>query len=98
MAISKRKFSVRFRTVFKPFSDRFGRTDLRRVVSGAKFDAESDFEIRFAIAPQKPNKNREKLFFRPDFFYEENGDPIFFTTKTATRFFLRRRRRRRCVR
>ena len=34
----------------------FGRTDLRISVSKAKFDAESDFEVRFAIAPQKPNK------------------------------------------
>ena len=42
----------------------FSRTDLRRGVSGAKFDAESDSEVRFAVALQKPNQNREKLNFR----------------------------------
>ena len=43
----------------------FGRTDLRIGVSGAKFDAESDFEVRLAVAPQKTNQNSEKLIFRP---------------------------------
>ena len=67
-------FSERFRIVFGPFSDRFGRTDLRRGVSGAKFDAESDFEVRFAVAPQKPHKNRKKQNFRSAnfaFFFPE---------------------------
>ena len=31
----------------------FGRTDLRIGVSGGKFDAESDFEVCLAVAPQK---------------------------------------------
>ena len=39
----------------------FGRTDLRKGVSEAKFDAESDFEVRLAVAPQKPGKNNNKL-------------------------------------
>ena len=43
----------------------FSRTDLRKAVSGAKFDAESDFEVRLAVAPQKPGQNSEKLIFRP---------------------------------
>ena len=42
----------------------FGRTDLRKGVSGAKFDAESDFDVRLAVAPQKPDQNCEKLIFR----------------------------------
>ena len=42
----------------------FGRTDLRIGVSGAKFDARSDFEVRLAVAPQKPSQNSEKLIFR----------------------------------
>ena len=42
----------------------FGRTDLRIGVSGAKFDAESDFEVRLAIPPQKPGQNSEKLILR----------------------------------
>ena len=41
-----------------------GRTDLRIGVSGAKFDAEADFEIRLAVAPQKPCRNDAKLIFR----------------------------------
>ena len=40
-----------------------GRTDLRKGVSGAKFDAESDFEVRLAVAPQKPSQNRKKTDF-----------------------------------
>ena len=43
----------------------FGRTDLRIGVSGSKFDAESDFEVCLAVAPQKPGQNSEKLIFRP---------------------------------
>ena len=39
----------------------FGRTDLRKGVSKAKFDAESDFDVRLAVAPQKPGQNNEKL-------------------------------------
>ena len=45
------------------FFMKFGRTDLRRGVSGAKFDAESDFEVRLAVALQKPGQNCEKLIF-----------------------------------
>ena len=53
----------------------FGRTNLWMGVSGAKFDAESDFEVRLAVAPQKPSQICKKLillirkvadfFFRP---------------------------------
>ena len=39
----------------------FGRTDLRKGVSGAKFDAESDFEVHLAVVPPKSIKNDEKL-------------------------------------
>ena len=39
----------------------FNRTDLRKAVSGAKFDAESDFEVRLAVVPPKSIKNDEKL-------------------------------------
>ena len=34
-----------------------GRTDLRKGVSGGNFDAESDFEVRFAIASQTTHEN-----------------------------------------
>ena len=39
----------------------FSRADLRKAVSGAKFDAESDSEVRLAIAPPKSIKNDETL-------------------------------------
>ena len=51
----------------------FGRTDLRISVSEAKFDAESDFEIHFAVASQKHRKKWVKMHFRSenfaDFFF-----------------------------
>ena len=50
----------------------FSRTDLRKAVSGAKFDAESDFEVRLAVAPPKSIKNYEKLISETEKF------PIFF--------------------
>ena len=39
----------------------FNRKDLRKAVSGAKFDAESDFKVRLAVAPPKSIKNDERL-------------------------------------
>ena len=39
----------------------FNRTDLRKAVSGAKFDAESNFEVRLAVAPSKSVENCKKL-------------------------------------
>ena len=49
----------------------FGRTDLRKGVSRAKFDAESDFEVHLAVAPQKPCQNSEKTIFRSENFAEK---------------------------
>ena len=50
----------------------FGRTDLRKGASKAKFDAGSDFEVRLAVAPQKPGQNSIQLIFgskkNADFF------------------------------
>ena len=40
-----------------------GRADLRTGVSEAKFDAGAEFEVRLAVAPQKPP---EKLIFRSE--------------------------------
>ena len=54
---------------------KFGRTDLRRGVSGAKFNAEADFEVRLAVALQKPSKNCEKLVFRSKIFAEKKNRP-----------------------
>ena len=38
----------------------FGRTDLRKGVSEAKFDAEADFDVKKSLAPPKSAENREK--------------------------------------
>ena len=46
----------------------FGRTDLRKYESGAKFDAESDFEVRLAVGPRNPYQNCEKLLDISNFF------------------------------
>ena len=46
----------------------FGRTDLRISLSEAKFDAEADFDVRSAVAPQKPDQIDEKLIFRSNKF------------------------------
>ena len=47
------------------------RTDLRISVSRAKFDGESDFEVRLAVARQKPDQNNEKLILRSKIFVEQ---------------------------
>ena len=38
----------------------FGRTDLRKGVSEAKFDAEVDFDVKKYLAPPKSPENHEK--------------------------------------
>ena len=56
---------------FTAFYRIFGRTDLRISVSRAKFDAESDFEVRLAVARQKPDQNNEKMILRSKIFVEK---------------------------
>ena len=60
----------------------FGRTDLRTSLSGAKFDAEADFDVRSDVAPAKPHKitvtnNRfpipHKINFFPNRFFDVLG-------------------------
>ena len=41
----------------------FGRTDLRKSLSGAKFDEEADFDVRSAVGPPKPYQIDENLIF-----------------------------------
>ena len=55
---------------FTTFYRFFGRTDLRKSVSRAKFDAESDFEVRLAVALQKPDQNNEKLILGSKIFVD----------------------------
>ena len=59
---------------FTAFYRILGCTDLRISVSRAKFDAESDFEVHLAVAPQKPKQNNEKLIFRSKFSSKKNFD------------------------
>ena len=53
----------------------FGRTDLRKGVSEAKFDAEADFDVKKCLAPPKSAENREKL--------EEKKNPKNFRKKVS---------------
>ena len=65
----------------------FCRTDLRKGVSEAKFDAEADFDVKKCLATpksaenhEKPKKNRETnsiLFFSSIFFDSESFEPRF---------------------
>ena len=67
----------------------FGRTDLRKSVSEAKFDAETDFDVKKCLAPPKSAKNHEKptkncekkfekkIFFRFFFFDSESFETRF---------------------
>ena len=50
----------------------FGRADLRISLSRAKFDEEADFEVRSAVAPQKPHQISEKRKFGSKKFSEHN--------------------------
>ena len=54
----------------------FGRTDLRISLSRAKFDEEADFEVRSAVAPQKPCQIGKKLKFRSNIFGDFFGSEI----------------------
>ena len=44
----------------------FSRTDLRKAVSGAKLDVESDFDVHLAVAPPKSIKNDENTAFQTE--------------------------------
>ena len=49
------------------FSIIFGLVNLRKGVSGAKVEAEADFEVGFAVAPQKPIESFPKQYYFPKF-------------------------------
>ena len=44
----------------------FGRTDLRKGVSEAKFDVEADFDVKKSLAPPKSAENHEKTTKNPE--------------------------------
>ena len=65
-----------------------GRTDLRRGVSGAKFDAQADFDVKKSLAPpksaenlQKPKKVREKNSKKKKCFVDLFFDSESFETR-----------------
>ena len=41
----------------------FGRTDLRRSLSGGKFNEEADFDVRFSVSRANPRQISEKQDF-----------------------------------
>ena len=59
---------------FSPNLRFFGRTDLSISLSRAKFDDETDFEVRSAVAAPKPRQISEKRIFRSEIF----ADFFFF--------------------
>ena len=58
----------------------FGRTDLRISLSGAKFDPEPDFDVRFAVARQNPRQIGKKQKKSHDIFAEK----FHFASKNET--------------
>ena len=63
----------------------FGLTDLRISLSGAKFDPEADFDVRFAVARQNPRQIGE--IFDPKFSPKKN---LFGVEKSNVRNRLKR--------
>ena len=61
---SKKDIPCARRTTFLVFEHDetliFGRTDLRKGASEAKFDAEVDFDVKKYLAPPKSPENHEK--------------------------------------
>ena len=56
----ERKFLCQAMSFTEPTEPIFGRTDLRKGVSKAKFDAEADFEVRLPPDFPKPHENLKK--------------------------------------
>ena len=64
-------FENLFRTNFGFFVI-FGRTDLRKGVSEAKFDGQADFDVKKCLAPPKSVENREKPKKNPKKILKKN--------------------------
>ena len=82
----------------EPTEPIFGRTDLRKGVSEAKFDVEADFDVKKSLAPPKSAENHEKpkqilkifqFFFRfSSFSVDFRGARVFLTSESSSsRFF-----------
>ena len=74
--VFEEKHSLVRRRTFLVFEDDetpiFGRTDLRKGVSEAKFDAEADFDVKKCLAPPKSAENHEKPKKNCEKFSEKN--------------------------
>ena len=62
----------------EPTEPIFGRTDLRKGVSEAKFDVEADFDVKKSLAPPKSAENHEKTKKKQMF---EDGDSLCWKKK-----------------
>ena len=69
------------------FSTKFGRRDLRRSLSGAKFDAQDDFDVHFAVARPNPRQISKKRNFQSEIFAEKKN---FGVEKSNVRNRLKR--------
>ena len=70
----------------------FGRTDLRKGVSEAKFDAEADFDVKKCLAPPKSAENHEKLkknrkIFRKKIFLASKNRKLQIVRNAFSRSF-----------
>ena len=63
----------------------FGRIDLSRSLSRAKFDEEADFEVRSAVDPPKQHQIGENR----NFLFENLFDFFFFASKNETSRIVR---------
>ena len=75
---SKKDIPYVRRKIFLVFEDDetpiFGRTDLRKDVSEAKFDAEADFDVKKCLAPPKSAENHEKPKKKRKVFRKKKSD------------------------
>ena len=62
----------------EPTEPIFGRTDLRKGVSEAKFDVEADFDVKKSLAPPKSAENHEKPKKNANKFEKQMFLSIFF--------------------
>ena len=89
---SKKNIPCVRRRTFLVFEDDetpiFGRTDLRKGVSEAKFDAEADFEVKKSLASPKSAENHEK----PKKQSRKQIENIFFVSSIC--FSIRNRLKR----
>ena len=73
LKLTNERTNVRGSAIQVLFLAIFGRTDLRISLSGAKFDPEADFDVRFAVARQNPRQISKKQNFSSEIFA-----PTFF--------------------